>query len=280
MRITHRFPSHMRHVGTTVLLLLAGSAFGSCVSDTPANELVTTDNTVGRTPTYVADVVRSYPHDPTAYTQGLLWHEGRMFEGTGEIGKSNIREVELSSGRVIRQRDLAEPHFGEGIAILGDNLYQVTWTTKSAFVYDWKTFQPKKEFSYEGEGWGLTTDGVSLIMSDGTATIRYRDPQTFEIQRSISVADNETAVTLLNELEWVKGEIWANVYQSDQIVRIDPETGKVLGWIDLTGILPSMDKHGREDVLNGIAYDAEGDRIFVTGKYWSRLFEITIRKRS
>ena len=261
------------------LLGITASVFGACNSDAPART-VDNNGSSNRTPTYVFDVVREYPHDPQAYTQGLQWHEQRLFESTGQVGKSSIREVELLTGKVIRKRDLAPPHFGEGMVILGENLYQITWTTHKAFVYDWRTFAPKKEFTYEGEGWGLTTDGTSLIMSDGTSTIRFRDPATFAEQRAISVNDKGTPVNSLNELEWVKGEIWANVWQSDQIARINPTTGDVVGWIDLAGILPPMERKGTEEVLNGIAYDAVEDRIFVTGKNWPKLFEIKLRQRS
>jgi glutaminyl-peptide cyclotransferase len=269
----------VRHLLLASLLGFSGSAFGACGTDAPATIPASSD-LPARTPTYVADIVRTWPHDPDAFTQGLVWHENRLFESTGQVGKSSIREVELQTGRVIRRRDLAPPHFGEGIVILGDNLYQVTWTTGRAFVYDWRTFAPKREFRYDGEGWGLTTDGTSIIMSDGTSVIRYRDPATFRETRTINVTDNGTAVANINELEWVKGEIWANVWESDQIVRIDPTNGNVVGWIDLAGILPRMERRGGEDVLNGIAYDAAEDRIFVTGKNWPKLFEIRLRQRS
>jgi glutamine cyclotransferase len=181
---------------------------------------------------------------------------------------------------VLRKQPLEEPHFGEGIVILGDQLTQITWTSGKAFTYDWKTFKRTGSFSYDGEGWGLTTDGTSLIMSNGSSTLIYRDPRTFVAQKAITVTDHGNPVSQLNELEWVKGEIWANVWQSEQIARIDPATGNVLGWIDLTGILPSLDRTGSEDVLNGIAYDAAKDRIFVTGKLWSKLFEISLKRRS
>lgn len=275
-----------RAASTVVLLGVSGLvlstvAFGACGRDVKASDNAG-DNTAaaGRTPTYSFDVIAEHPHDPTAFTQGLVWHDKRLFESTGEVGASGIREVDLNSGRVIRSRPLAPPHFGEGIVILGDNMYQITWTTGKAFVYDWKTFEPKGEFSYEGEGWGLTTDGTSIIMSDGTSTIRWRDPVTFAEQKNISVSDHGTLVTKLNELEWINGEIWANVWESDQIVRINPKTGEVTGWIDMAGILPAMDRKGTEDVLNGIAYDAENDRYFVTGKKWSKLFEIRLKRRS
>lgn len=233
-----------------------------------------------RTPTYVAEVLRSWPHDTDAYTQGLLFQDGKLFESTGIVGKSSIREVELASGRVLRKKDLPEPYFGEGIVIMGNDLFELTWTSGEVFVYDAKTFEKKGQLKYEGEGWGLTTDGTSIVMSDGTAAIRFRDPKTFAVTRSITVTDHGTPVPQLNELEWVKGEIWANVYQTDQIARIDPATGTVTGWIDLAGLLPLIDRTGKEDVLNGIAYDPKTDRYIVTGKLWPKMYEIRLKKRS
>jgi glutamine cyclotransferase len=301
-RIAARISSRIVASGLAGVLVF-GTAFAACGSDAPAAE--STDATVkaggsasgsggaagtlpsrdagaapARTPVYVADVVNEWPHDPAAFTQGLQWFDGRLFESTGQEGKSSIREVELRTGQVLRKRDLDKKYFGEGIVLLGDNLYQITWTSGVAFVYDWKTFTPKKQFTYDGEGWGLTTDGTSLIMSDGTATIRFRDPATFAEQRSITVRDHGTLVPKLNELEWVKGEIWANVWESEQIVCIDPATGNVTGWIDLAGLLPKRDRTGNEDVMNGIAYDEQDDRLFVTGKLWAKLYEIRLKARS
>lgn len=268
----------------TLGLVGTAGAFGACSeSDSAASAAAATDSLEGpaveRTPTYTFDVVAEYPHDSQAFTQGLQWHDNRLFESTGQVGQSNIREVELVSGRVLRQQDLEEPHFGEGIVILGSTLYQITWTTGKAFTYDWKTFKRTGQFNYDGEGWGLTTDGTSLIMSNGSDVLIWRDPKTFTAQKSVAVTDKGTPVKQLNELEWVKGEIWANVWQSEQIARIDPATGQVLGWIDLKGILPSMDRTGKEDVMNGIAYDAAKDRLFVTGKFWSKLYEIRLKPR-
>lgn len=273
--------------GTVAFVSTAG-AFGACGGDRDAAGGVSADSatnpteatTSARTPTYSYDVVQSYPHDPAAFTQGLQWFNERLFESTGQVGQSNVREVELTTGRVLRQQDLEAPHFGEGIVLLGDQLFQLTWTSGKAFVYDWKTFARTGEFTYEGEGWGLTTDGSALVMSNGTSTVVWRDPATFAVQRSITVNDHGTPVSQLNELEWVKGEIWANIWQSEQIARIDPATGNVTGWIDLKGILPALDRTGKEDVMNGIAYDAAKDRLFVTGKLWSRLYEITLKQRS
>ena len=198
----------------------------------------------------------TYPHDPAAFTQGLQWHDGRLFESTGEVGTSSIREVDLTTGRVIRKRDLAPPHFGEGIVILGDKLYQITWKTDKAFVYDWKTFAPTGEFTYEGEGWGLTTDGTSLIMSDGTSTIRWRDPATFAVQKSLdghrpwyaSDAAERTGVGEGRDLGQRVAERPDRAYRSGHRQRA--------GLDRPVGILPAIDRTGKEDVLNGIAYDA------------------------
>lgn len=267
----------MRTLALVALLGVSSTGFRACAdppSPPPSNGALP-----ARTPLYVVEVVKEYPHDTRAFTQGLQWHEDRLFESTGQVGKSDIREVELRTGRVLRKRDLPPPHFGEGMVILGDNLYQVTWTTESAFVYDWRTFQPRSEFKYEGQGWGLTSDGSAIIMSNGTSVLQFRDPKTFDIVRTVTVTDNDVQVSKLNELEWVKGEVWANVWESEQIARIDPESGKVLGWVDLTGILSPLDRTGAEDVLNGIAYDAKQDRIFVTGKNWPKLFEIRLKDR-
>ena len=268
--------------GTIAFVSTAG-AFGACGGERGEASAATGDTTgivPSRTPTYSFDVVQSYPHDAMAFTQGLVWHENRLFESTGQVGTSSIREVELNSGRVIRQQDLDAPHFGEGIVLLGEQLFQLTYTSGKAFVYDWKRFTRTGEFTYDGEGWGLTTDGAAIIMSNGTSSLVWRDPATFAVQKTITVTDHGTPVSQLNELEWVKGEIWANIWQSEQIARIDPATGNVTGWIDLKGILPSIDRTGSEDVMNGIAYDATRDRLFVTGKLWSKLYEITLKQRS
>lgn len=277
-----------RLAGAAIVLgcvgFLSVGAFAACGKDAPAADTggmdSATSDAPARTPTYVAEVVATYPHDPEAYTQGLLFEGEQLYESTGLVDHSSIREVDLKSGRVIRKHDLPGPYFGEGIVIMGENLYEITWTSGEAFLYDAKTFTKKGKFKYEGEGWGLTTDGNSIVMSDGTAAIRFRDPKTFAVTKSITVTDHGTPVTQLNELEWVKGEIWANVYQTDQIARIDANTGAVTGWIDLTGLLPRLDRTGKEDVLNGIAYLAKGDRYFVTGKLWPKLYEIRLKKRS
>jgi glutamine cyclotransferase len=214
--------------------------------------------------------------DPSAFTQGLSVHEGQLYEGTGLYGASSIRKVDLETGRVERQRPLDARYFGEGIAILGGELFQLTWQNGVGVVYDVDTFEVKRTFRYEGEGWGLTHDGRHLIMSDGSATIRYLDPQSFEVVRRLEVRDRERPVDRLNELEYIDGEIWANIWYDDRIVRIDPSDGAVLGYVDLARLYPRRQR--ADDVLNGIAYDADAKRLFVTGKNWPQLYEIRLVK--
>jgi glutamine cyclotransferase len=220
-------------------------------------------------------VIAAYPHDPRAFTQGLEIHAGRLYEGTGRYGESTLRLVDLTTGRVEKTRALNPSYFGEGIAILGDKIYQLTWQNGVALVYDLDTFNVRQTLRYTGEGWGLTDDGEHLIMSDGTATIRFLDPQTFAPVREIKVHDGAVAIERLNELEYVDGEIWSNVWYEDRIARISPKDGAILGWIDLSQIYPQSAR-GSEAVLNGIAYDAAAKRLFVTGKNWPQLFEIQI----
>lgn len=221
-------------------------------------------------------VVAEYPHDDQAFTQGLAFAGKGFFEGTGLNGRSSIRKVRLVDGTVRRIRDLPERFFGEGVTILDGRLYQLTWQNGKAFVYDLRTFKRKARFSYEGEGWGLTDNGSKLIMSDGSEVIEWRDPKTFEVLRSISVSDEGEAVTRLNELEWIDGEIWANVWPTDLIVRIDPSDGEVLSWIDLTTLADRERAEGNPDATNGIAYRPKGDRLFVTGKQWAHVYEIDL----
>jgi len=220
-------------------------------------------------------VVAAYPHDPAAFTQGLAIEAGRLYEGTGLYGASTVRRVNLTSGRAEKQRSLGERYFGEGIAILGGRLYQITWMNGAAVVYNLDTFEVERTMQYDGEGWGLTHDGKELIMSDGSATIRFRDPQTFAVTREIEVRDNGMPLAMLNELEYIDGEIWANIWYDDRIARISPADGKVLGFIDLSTLYPKSAR-GSEAVLNGIAYDASAKRLFVTGKNWPQLYEIEV----
>jgi glutamine cyclotransferase len=222
-------------------------------------------------------VVHAYPHDQNAFTQGLEFLNGELYESTGLNGRSSIREVELETGRVIRRRSLPVTLFGEGLTVWQTDLVQLTWRGGLGFVYDRATFEPKRTFTYAGEGWGLTHDDHSLIMSDGTADIRFLDPVTFRERRRITVVDGRTPVRSLNELEYVNSEIYANVWQTDRIVRIDPASGRVTGWIDLAGLKNGLEPLSPDAVLNGIAYDAAHDRLFVTGKLWPRLFEIRVQ---
>jgi glutaminyl-peptide cyclotransferase len=231
-------------------------------------------------PTYGYKVVKSYPHDRGAYTQGLLYQDGMFFEGTGLNGRSTIRKVKPETGEVLQVRAIDEKYFGEGIVIWKDRLIQLTWRAEIGFIYDKNTFEPRRTFNYTGEGWGLTHDGTSLIMSDGseTGTLRYLDPDTMRETRRLLVRDGTRPVDDLNELEYVEGEIYANVYHTDRIARISPKTGNVVGWIDMRGLLDPRDAGG-VDVLNGIAYDAAKDRLFVTGKLWPKVFEIQLVPR-
>jgi glutamine cyclotransferase len=223
-------------------------------------------------------VVRSYPHDPKAYTQGLEYFDGFLYEGTGLKGSSAVRKVEIETGKVIQETKLHPQYFGEGITIAQGKVFQVTWQDNAGFVYDAKTLKFIRNFSYFGEGWGLTHDPTGLILSDGTSTLRFLEPTRFREQRRIKVMDAGVAIERLNELEMVRGEIWANVWQTDYIVRISPKDGRVLGWINLKGLLGApMAKLSAEAVLNGIAFDAQKNRIFVTGKLWPRVFEITVK---
>lgn len=229
-------------------------------------------------PTYSYKIKNSWPHDTRAYTQGLIFLDGILWESTGQYGASSLRKVELKTGKVIKQISVPRTYFAEGMTVFHNKVFQLTWQEHKGFIYDPATFQKQGEFDYTGEGWGLTHDGASLIMSDGTDQIRFLDPSTLQTTRTINVKDRGEPVDQLNELEYIDGEIYANVYQTDRIARIEPKTGRILGWIDLTGLLALKDRTGGEDVLNGIAYDEAGKRLFVTGKMWPKLFEIEIVK--
>jgi glutaminyl-peptide cyclotransferase len=225
---------------------------------------------------YTYRVVKTYPHDRLAFTQGLEYRDGFLYEGTGRTGTSSLRKVDLSTGRIVQKYDLPQPFFGEGITVLNQQVLELTWMSQTGFVYDKSTFRVLRSFNYPGEGWGLTNDGKQIYMSDGSADIRIWDGATLKEVRRITVKDGGKPVTQLNELEWVRGEIYANVWQTDRILRISPADGKVLGSIDLTGILPKSERLDPDAVLNGIAYDAAGDRLFVTGKLWPTIFEIKL----
>jgi glutamine cyclotransferase len=221
-------------------------------------------------------VVHTYPHDRSAYTQGLIFLDGHLYESTGLNGRSSLRMEDLVTGRILQFQDVPSKYFAEGLTSWGSTLIQLTWQSHIALVYDRFTFRELRTLPYPGEGWGLTEDGKSLILSDGTATLRFLDPTTFRELRRINVKDLGRPVTQLNELEYIHGQIYANVWHSDRIARISPSSGNVLGWIDLSGLLPESDRTDPEAVLNGIAYDAANDRLFVTGKLWPKLFEIKL----
>ena len=231
-------------------------------------------------PVYGFEIARVFPHDSKAFTQGILYDQGFLYESTGLEGASTLRKVDLETGKVLRIRALSSQYFGEGLALWDGRLIQLTWRSHRAFVYEKDTFRPAGEFRYETEGWGLTHDGRRLILSDGTERLHFLDPRTFKELRTLRVTDQGLAISHLNELEYVRGEIYANVWRTDRIARISPETGKVRAWIDLAGLLAPEDaRAGPADVLTGIAYDEKHDRLFVTGKFWPKLFEIRLVRK-
>lgn len=237
------------------------------------------------TPIYNYQIINVYPHDPTAFTQGLSYHNGVFYEGTGKHGHSSLRKVELETGKVLQIHHLHQRYYGEGITLWQDKIIQITWRSSIGFVYNRQNFEPLGSFTYPTRGWGITHDGQKLIMSDGTDKLYFLNVENYERIGYIQVRDQNKPVVRLNELEYVNGEIFANVWMSNYIVRISPQTGNVLGWINLTGLLGWFDRMGlkpllfgnrRPNVLNGIAYDADGQRLFVTGKWWPKLFEIKL----
>tara|TARA_B100001250_G_C19817400_1_gene799457 strand:- start:7839 stop:8657 length:819 start_codon:yes stop_codon:yes gene_type:complete len=226
---------------------------------------------------YGYEIVEKYEHDPEAFTQGLVYFNGYLYEGTGLYGYSSVRKVDLATGKVIKQYDLPTRYFGEGITVFSNRLLQLTWQKGLMFAYEIDSFKSLAQYSYDTEGWGLTTDGSRLIVSDGTEVIYFRDPFSFEEISRLQVRDGDKVIKNLNELEFIGGEIWANVWQTDRIARINPNNGNVNGWINLAGLLSDEDRNGRRvDVLNGIAFDGLNQRIFVTGKWWPVLYEIKI----
>ncbi|MGD0734120.1 MAG: glutaminyl-peptide cyclotransferase [Terracidiphilus sp.] len=230
-------------------------------------------------PAHAADtyqVIHTYPHDAQAYTQGLIYLDGHLYESTGLEGRSSLREEDLDTGRILQFKDVSSQYFAEGLTNWGNTLVQLTWQNHIALVYDRATFHFLRTLPYTGEGWGLTQDGKNLILSDGTANLRFLDPQTFHLVRQVTVTDHGAPVTQINELEYIHGQVYANIWHTDRIARISTATGKVLGWIDLSGLLPASQRTDPEAVLNGIAYDSVHDRLFVTGKLWPKLFEIKV----
>ena len=258
----------MAVVVTALLFIFASRAPGLVAGQGPAATL----------PIYKYTVVRAYPHDTNAFTQGLEYVDGAFYEGTGLNGRSSIRKVKVETGDVLQQRALETQHFGEGITLFGGLLYQLTWQSGIAFVYDQTTFRQTRFFRYSGEGWGLTHDQTRLIMSDGSEYLRFLDPLTFGEVDRVRVTGVGQPVKNLNELEYVKGEVLANVWMTDYIARIDPASGRVKAYLDLRGLQPARDVSA-DAVLNGIAYDAANDRLFVTGKLWPRVFEIKISQK-
>ena len=225
---------------------------------------------------YSYEVVNTYPHDPGAWTQGLAIHDGKLYEGTGQRGQSSLRQVDLETGELLQRHNLSQRYFGEGITILDGRIYQLTWQSHIGFVYDLETFEQQKTFFLAGEGWGITHDSEQIIVSDGTHFLRFLDPETLQETHRVAVMANGTPVNYLNELEYVNGEVWANVWYQDILVRIDPATGNVVGVVNMAGLYPR--RGGRDEVLNGIAWDAVSERLFVTGKLWSELYEIRVKE--
>lgn len=259
---------------TMTAAIVAASAAAACDDASPSNRM---PDEPPPPPAPVAPVeqVRAYPHDSTAFTQGLAWHAGALYESTGRYGESSLRRVDLETGEVRQRVDLPPQYFGEGLATVGDSIVQLTWREGVMFVYDRASLREIGRVTFSGEAWGLASSGESLIVSDGSSYLTFVDPATMEPQRTLAVTDGGRPVDQLNELEWVRGEIWANVWHTDQIVRIDPRTGRVVGRLDLSPLRPAG-LTDQEAVLNGIAYDEAADRLLVTGKLWPRLYEIRV----
>ncbi len=231
-----------------------------------------------RAPIASVNVINSYPHNPRAFTQGLVFHQGYFYESTGLNGESTLARKEVTTGKSLQEVKISREYFGEGIVLLNNKIYQLTWKNETVLIYDARSFREVRKIKYRGEGWGLTSDGKYLLMSNGSSAITFHDPESFKVIRKIHVQDGNTPVGQLNELEFVKGEIWANIFTEDLIVRISPQTGKVTGWINLSALRSYLPRNAQVDVINGIAYDAKEDRIFVTGKYWPKVFEIRLSK--
>ncbi len=253
-----------------------------CIEPAPALQAETAPLSSAKrhfAPVFKVRILKKYPHDPCAFTQGLIFANGFLYESTGLNGKSSLRQVELETGRVLKKYDLPSRYFAEGLTLWHGSLIQLTWTSGKGFVYNMRSFAIEREFSYSGQGWGLTSDGKSLIMSNGTEELIFLNPETLVRQRSLRVLDNGGPVCLLNELEYIKGKIFANVWQEDFIAMISPQTGEVTGWIDMSALRGELPPSSSAETLNGIAFDAEKDRIFVTGKLWPLLFEIKVIKQ-
>ena len=278
-------PRHFWFLGLLVFVAACSKGHSSkdnlaAASAGPGDSATSTSGSSKPVPIYGYQIINTWPHDPEAFTQGLVYLKGIFLESTGLNGRSSLRKVDVQSGRVRQELKLGSEYFGEGMAVLGSRIFQLTWQNHVGFVYDLDRFTKVREFAYSGEGWGLTTDGESLIMSDGTNALKFLDPETGQVRRTIHVYNAEgKPQTQLNELEFIEGEIFANVWQTPYVVRIDPKDGTLLGVIDFTGLLSPGDYGPTTDVLNGIAYDAASHRIFVTGKNWPKLFEVQLKPR-
>jgi glutaminyl-peptide cyclotransferase len=229
---------------------------------------------------YDIKVINTFPHNPNSFTQGLLIHEGYLYEGTGQLGRSTLSKLNLDDGAVLQSKRLNSRYFGEGIAIAGERIYQLTWQSNIAFVYDLVTFELIESHYHPSEGWGLTFDGTHLILSDGSPVLQFIDPETFQVVQRVNVTIDGRPLPNLNELEYINGEVWANVWMTSEIVRIDPQSGEVRAIVDLSGLKAMTTSGGRDDVLNGIAWDPDEERLFVTGKLWANLFEIELVRRN
>lgn len=256
-------------------LLLVAGAFAVGIGSSTDGRSTTLQKTEPSVPVLGIKILKTFPHDPHAFTQGLEYYEGFLYESTGETGQSSARKVDLESGRVLQKTDLSSEYFGEGLTIFRGKIYQLTWLSKIGFVYDVKTFRKLRDFHFYGEGWGLTHNGSNLILSDGSNTLRFLDPETFAVTRTLEVYAGKEAVTKLNELECIGNDIYSNVWHENRIARIDARTGQVRDWIDLSA-LAAQEQKEPEGVLNGIAFDSVRHRFFVTGKDWAHLFEIQI----
>lgn len=263
----------MFRVISALVVVIAGALSAYSCSD-PTKSGIPVQ--AGPAPVYTYQIVNTYPHDPEAFIQGLVVEDSVFYEGTGLNGRSSLRRVHMTSGRVEKMIPLSTSVFGEGITVYDHKIIQLTWQSHIGFIYDKETFEEIRSVAYPTEGWGITYDGSRFIMSDGSSQLFFRDTVTFEELGRVSVTDEGQPVSRLNELEYVKGEVYANVWQTDQIARINPTTGKVTAWIDLRNILSEENRQSTVDVLNGIAYDVQNDRLFVTGKLWPKIFEIKL----
>ena len=255
-------------IARTMTAVAAGALFVACERSATAEDIAL----------WTPEIVERYPHDSNAFTQGLIVLDGALYESTGRRGQSSLRRVDIQTGRVEQFRSVAPEYFAEGLTAFGDRLLQLTWQSGVGFVYAIDDFSVQGQFHYEGEGWGLTHDGERLIMSDGTETLRFLDPNTLEVIGTVAVSADGLPIVNLNELEYIDGEVWANIWLEDRIARIDPDSGRVVGWIDMQALYPAALRHP-DAVVNGIAYDAASDRIFVTGKLWPVLFEVEFSER-